>query len=106
MVVDHGMADLVVSDGITGTPASWLRPSLIASGYDPDDLARPAAVRNYDANQSPAKRWKDTWAAGQGLQTIREIQPVADIVAELEQQYEAAVDRFATLTAGHRIDPR
>ncbi|USA39441.1 NAD(P)H-dependent flavin oxidoreductase [Pelagerythrobacter marinus] len=106
MIVDHGTGDLVVSDAITGTAASWLRPSLVANGLDPDDLGRPPGERNYDSSQSPAKRWKDTWAAGQGLQTIRAIQPVADIVAELEQQYEAAVDRFATLTAGHRIDPR
>ena len=99
MVVDHGTADLVVSDGVTGTPASWLRPSLIASGYDPDDLARPAAVRNYDANQSPAKRWKDTWAAGQGLETIRKVQPIGEIVDELADQYDAAVRRFAALNA-------
>ncbi len=101
MVVDHGTADLVISDGVTGTPASWLRPSLIASGYDPDDLARPAAVRNYDANQSPAKRWKDTWAAGQGLETIRKVQPIGEIVDELADQYEAAVGRFTAMTAGH-----
>ena len=100
MVVDHGMADLVVSDGVTGTPASWLRPSLIASGYDPAALARPAAARNYDANQSPAKRWKDTWAAGQGLETIGKVQPVGEIVDELADQYDAAVQRFTAITAG------
>ena len=38
MVVDHGPDDLVVSDGITGADASWLRPSLSAHGLDPDDL--------------------------------------------------------------------
>ena len=100
MVVDHSIADLVVSDGVTGTPASWLRPSLIASGYDPDDLSRPAAVRNYDANQSPAKRWKDTWAAGQGLETIRKVQPIREIVDELADQYDAAVGRFTAMNAG------
>ncbi len=34
MVVDHGADDLVVSAAITGTAASWLRPSLAAAGVD------------------------------------------------------------------------
>ena len=44
MVVDHGPDDLIVSSGVTGTDASWLRPSLVANGYDLDahDAARPA----------------------------------------------------------------
>lgn len=96
MVVDHGPEDLIVSSGITGTDASWLRPSLVANGLDPDNLVAPEA-RNYDSGQSPAGRWKDIWAAGQGLQTIRAIEPVAVVVDRLEQEYRAAHERFAGL---------
>ncbi|MEQ1493598.1 MAG: nitronate monooxygenase, partial [Terricaulis sp.] len=38
MVVECNADDLVVSAAITGTPASWLKPSLVAAGRDPDDL--------------------------------------------------------------------
>ena len=94
MVLDHGPDDLVISDGITGTPASWLRPSLIANGLDPDRLARPAE-RVYDSTADVAARWKDLWAAGQGLQTVRSVEPVADVVARLAREYTAAADRLS-----------
>lgn len=97
MVVDHGPDDLIVTAGVTGTDASWLRPSLIANGMDLDALASPAA-RNYDSSGDGNKRWKDIWAAGQGLQTIHAIEPVADVVDRLETEYRAAAARFASLT--------
>ncbi len=78
MVVDHGPGDLVVSDGITGADASWLRPSLSAHGLDPDDLAA-GGVPSYDVGQSEAKRWSQLWAAGQGLQSIRSVAPVDEV---------------------------
>ena len=95
MVVDHGPDDLVVSAGVTGTLASWLRPSLVANGYDPD-APGVAGARSYDSAQEPGRRWKDVWAAGQGLQTIRAVQPVADVVDELEAQYAAALRRASS----------
>ncbi len=100
MVVDHGTEDLIVSSGVTGTDASWLRPSLIANGMDPETLAAPAA-RNYDSGDGDNggnKRWKDIWAAGQGLQTIHAIEPVAAVVDRLDAEYRAAARRFADLT--------
>ncbi len=94
MIVDHGPDDLIVSNRITGTNASWLRPSLIANGMDPDNLALPAE-RNYDLKSGGHKKWKDIWAAGQGLHTIREVEPVAHVVDRLESEYREAAARFA-----------
>jgi len=34
MVIDADMDDLVISDAVTGTSASWLRPSLVAAGLE------------------------------------------------------------------------
>ncbi|WP_293059172.1 nitronate monooxygenase, partial [Mycobacterium sp.] len=72
MIVDSGPDDLVISAAITGTPASWLRPSLIANGLDPDNLAPLIGHKDYSAGDSAIQRWKDVWAAGQGLHTTRE----------------------------------
>jgi nitronate monooxygenase len=95
MLVDSTADDLVVSAGLTGTPASWLKPSLRAHGLDPDNL--PAAPpRSYDSNQNLAtKRWRDVWAAGQGVGAIKGIEPVAAVVDRLAQEYESAASRFA-----------
>ncbi|MBF6212601.1 nitronate monooxygenase [Nocardia puris] len=97
MVVDHGADDLVVSAGITGTPASWLRPSLLASGLDPDRLDPAAVSRNYSAGGDAIKRWKDLWAAGQGLTTIRSVESVENVVEQLAGEYHSALDRVVGL---------
>lgn len=94
MVVDSSLDDLVVSAAITGTPASWLKPSLRAAGLDPDALpAKPE--RDYDTANSGARRWKTIWSAGQGLGASRAVEPVADIVSQLEREYREALDEAA-----------
>ncbi len=99
MLVDCGIDDLVVSAGLTGTAASWLKPSLQAAGVDLDNM--PAVPqRNYDGNRPfAARRWVDTWSAGQGLGAVREVASVAEIVATLEGEYRRAADRFISLRA-------
>lgn len=95
MVVQSGPDDLVVSPAITGTAASWLRPSLIAAGLDPDNLGGPVD-RNYTSGGNQ-KRWKDLWAAGQGIDAVRRIEPVSQVVEQLTQEYRAAGQRFNAL---------
>jgi nitronate monooxygenase len=100
MLVDCDAQDLVVSAGLTGTPASWLRPSLRDNGLDPENLPPPPA-RSYDSNQSIAsKRWMDVWAAGQGLGAIRAVEPVAAVVDALERDYRAGAARLAARARG------
>ncbi len=101
MVVEHGPDDLVVSAGVTGAAASWLRPSLLANGLDPDHLVFEGD-RSYDAAQSPAKRWSRIWAAGQGLQSVRGVQSVAQVVDDLERELAVAADRFGAVVRSGR----
>lgn len=97
MLVDSTVDDLVVSAGISGTPASWLKPSLRANGLDPDNMP-DAPQREYDSRQSSAtKRWKDVWAAGQGVGAIKATEPLADVVDRLAQEYAQATARIASL---------
>jgi nitronate monooxygenase len=97
MLVASSVDDLVLSAGLTGTPAIWLKESLRASGLDPDNLP-PVPARSYDSNNLGAlKRWKDTWAAGQGVGSIKAIEPVAAIVDRLEQEMTTATQRLMHL---------
>lgn len=102
MIVASTIDDLIVSAGISGTPASWLKPSLIANGIDPENM--PATPqRRYDSSQSFAtKKWKEVWAAGQGVGTVRAIEPVAVVVARLEAEYDAAVRRLQQMACEGR----
>ena len=97
MVVDSGIDDLVVSAGVTGTAASWLKPSLRDQGLDPDNMP-DAPGRQYDSNQSFAgKKWTEVWAAGQGLGPIKAVASVSTVVNELARDYQQAMNRFKHL---------
>ncbi len=104
MVVDATVDDLLVSASITGTPASWLKPSLSRVGFDVNNMPEKPE-RNYDSSQQGPKRWKDTWSAGQGVGAIRAIEPVSAVVESLAREYDAALGtrcRAGARRSGHR----
>lgn len=100
MLVDSTVDDLLVSAALTGTPASWLKPSLRERGLDPDALPTEQPKRNYDSNTAPAaKRWRDVWAAGQGVGAVKAVEPVGNVVRQLEREYRQALSRFPALAS-------
>jgi nitronate monooxygenase len=102
MVVESTLDDLLVSASITGTPATWLKPSLRRVGYDPEHMPEKPQ-RNYDSSQQQqveAKRWKDLWSAGQGIGAVRAIEPMSAVVDRLASEYHAGLSRVAGLTLG------
>jgi nitronate monooxygenase len=100
MLVDSTVDDLIVSSGVTGTAASWLKASLRANGLDPDNMP-VAPPRLYDSGQSfKAKKWADVWAAGQGVGAIKAVEPLAVVVNRLVEEYRQATTRMASLPYG------
>lgn len=89
MVVGAGAEDIVPSKGITGVTANWLRQSLVAAGYDPANMPE-GKKPNFENAQDDAKAWKNVWSAGQGVGAVRAIEPMAQIVARLTAEYDAA----------------
>lgn len=98
MIVDSAAADIVYSNYFTGIHGNYLKPSIAAAGMDPDHLpeADPSKM-DFDKATTGAKAWKDIWGCGQGIGAIKEIAPVADLVARMEREYAAAKAR---ITAG------
>jgi nitronate monooxygenase len=97
MVVDSTVDDLIVSAGITGTAASWLKPSLRALGIDPDNMP-VAPERHYDSSKPvTARKWLDVWAAGQGVGAIKAVEPLAAVVDRLVDEYAQARKRMQQL---------
>jgi len=88
MVVGADATDLVVSDSVTGVPASWLNQSLRRAGLDPEALPKKGRVQ-FDDPSKVMKAWKDVWSAGQGVGAVDAVEPVADIVARLAREYAA-----------------
>ena len=97
-VISEAIDGLIVSGAISGAPASWIKASLRAAGIDPDALKPGSAAKDYDsAKGGEKKRWKEIFAAGQGIGRSRVEQSVDEIVAELDAEYRQARDRFAGL---------
>lgn len=97
-VIEANISDLIVSAAITGAPASWLKRSLVESGYDLEQLTQPG-VRSYDSNSTGKKRWKEIFAAGQGVGDCSAVEPTAEIIDRLEREYMAAAARASRFFA-------
>ncbi len=90
MLVDAQASDLIGTKAFSGITASMLRPSIIANGLDPDSLTDKASIDFMADFTHETKAWRDIWSAGQGVGSIDEVAPVAQIVARLRSEYDAA----------------
>ncbi|RYX98029.1 MAG: nitronate monooxygenase [Comamonadaceae bacterium] len=89
MVVDSGVEDLVYTDRLSGVHANFLKPSLDRHGIDVAKMP-PKTPDMSSLTDTTAKLWKDLWSAGQGIATIHDVPSVADLVAKISGEYEAA----------------
>jgi len=99
-IVDNGASDIVYSNLFTGVHGNYLRPSIEAAGLDPDNLPEsdPTAMNFGSGGGESKKAWRDIWGCGQGIGAVKAVQPVAEVVARLQREFEAARARLATIT--------
>ncbi|KTE17073.1 NAD(P)H-dependent flavin oxidoreductase [Sphingopyxis sp. H115] len=91
-IVEGRAADIVYSNLFTGVHGNYLRQSIVSAGMDPDNLPEgDLKTMNFGSGgNTKAKAWKDIWGSGQGIGPVTAVRPVAEFVAELEDQYLAA----------------
>ncbi|KBZ61144.1 nitronate monooxygenase [Mycobacterium marseillense] len=86
MLVDADLADIVWTEAVCGIGGNFLRPSLVAHGLNPDDLppldesGRPSIPRDI-------KPWQMIWSGGHSVAGITAVPTVADLVAQLENEF-------------------
>ncbi len=90
MVVDSTFDDLLLSSSFTGAHAYYLKPSIVAAGLDPANLPVKGKM-DLTGTNTKIKAWKDVWSAGQGVGTVHKIEPLADIVDRIAEEYQQAV---------------
>jgi nitronate monooxygenase len=89
-IVDSAAKDVVYTPYFTGVHGNYLSKSIVAAGLDPANLPeRDKTVMNFGGSTA-AKAWKDIWGAGQGVGTIDDVMPTAELVARLQQEYRSA----------------
>jgi nitronate monooxygenase len=99
-IVDGQAADIVYSNLFTGVHGNYLRASIEAAGLDPDNLpeGNKSTMDFGSGGASAAKAWRDIWGAGQGIGAIRAVESVADRVARLKREYDAAKAELSART--------
>jgi nitronate monooxygenase len=95
MLIETTAKDITYTDAISGINANFLTPSLIANGLDPAAAKDPHHKIDlaHELN-TEAKAWKTIWSAGQGVGSIHEILPVAELVTRLRGEFGSALKCF------------
>lgn len=93
MLVESNLEDIIYTDAFSGVNANYLIPSIQRAGLDIDQLQKKESMdfSFSQGNQSGAKAWKDIWSAGQGVGAIKRVVPIAEVVEELQNEYEQAL---------------
>ena len=90
MIEEAKAADIVYTPAISGIPANFMAQSLIANGLDPKSLPAKTKVDLGKELDHEVKAWKQVWSAGQGVGTIEDVLPTAELVARLKQEFDEA----------------
>ena len=93
MVVESHADDIMYTDFFSGVPGSYLKPSVRAAGFDPENLPTEGTKMDFGRE---TKAWRDVWSAGQGIGAVQNVVPAAELVARLEREYRAAQTRVAS----------
>ena len=98
MIAGSASSDIVYSNLFTGVHGNYLRGSIEAAGLDPDDLPESDPTKmNFGAaadGSNEKKAWRDVWGAGQGIGSVKDVRPTADLVGRFESEYLAARERL------------
>jgi nitronate monooxygenase len=92
MIVNAGANDIVYTNLFTGVHGNYLKPSIAAAGLDPENLplADKSKMNFGSGGSMKTKAWRDIWGSGQGVGSIIDAPPVAEIVERLHAEYRAA----------------
>jgi nitronate monooxygenase len=89
MLVSSKSEDVLFTDAIAGLPASFLKPSMVNAGLDPDNL--PAPLGQHRPNlPAGVKPWKSVWSGGHSTGLISDVPAVQTVVDRLGKEFDAA----------------
>ena len=96
-ITKYNADDIVYTDLITGVKGNYLKPSLAAAGFDPNNLPKSDPSKmNFSSSDGMEKKkaWKDIWGCGQGIGSIKKIITCQDYVSKLSEEYVLAKNRI------------
>jgi nitronate monooxygenase len=96
MIVESGSDDVVYTSLFTGVRGNYLKKSVAAAGFDPEQLpeADKSTMNFGSQGNTDKKAWRDIWSAGQGVGNIRDVLPARTLVARMLAEYTEARARL------------
>ncbi|MGB2171575.1 MAG: NAD(P)H-dependent flavin oxidoreductase [Flavobacteriaceae bacterium] len=100
MIIESNASDIIYTAAVSGVHANFLRPSLEAMGITEAMWDKEKKIdfgSELDAAKAEAKAWKTIWSAGQGVTTIHDTTPTADLITRLKQELITSIEDQAKL---------
>ena len=95
MIINSKAEDIVYTAAVSGVNANFLRSSLEAMGIT-EDLWKQSKKIDFgselDAAKAEAQAWKTIWSAGQGVTSIDDVQPTAELIKKLKAEFKTALE--------------
>src|SRR5579875_4136959 len=93
MIVASTASDIIYTNLFTGVHGNYLKASIAAAGLDPDALpvADKSKMNFGSGGNMKSKAWRDIWGSGHGVGSIDDVPSVAELVARLKRDYQAAL---------------
>jgi len=94
-IIESGASESGHTAAAAGVPANFLRTSLKAMGITQemwDQKAKMDFGKEMDAAKAEEKAWKTLWSEGQGVTTIHDNIPVAELVSRLRAEFIVALE--------------
>lgn len=93
-LVDCSMDDVMLTKAFNGLWGSYLRPTVVAAGLDPDRLdeqiSEARAQEQFGARSDGPRRWTGLRSAGHSVSGVSAVLSAAELVAQTRREYEAA----------------
>jgi len=94
MLVGSDIDDVMLTRAFTGLPTSMLRPAIVASGLDPDNLDEEVTPEIADAvygghSSTPTpKRWTQVYSAGHTVSAVDMVETAAELVDRIAREFD------------------
>lgn len=95
MIINSKAEDIVYTAAVSGVNANFLRPSLEAMGITEEQWSQTKKIdfgSELDAAKAEAQAWKTIWSAGQGVTSITDVKPTAELIERLKAEFKIALE--------------
>lgn len=104
LLLDSRAEDIVYTNRISGVNANFIARSLADNGFDPAQLTPDMPLAPEHKSEAGKKAWKTIWSAGQGVGSVNDVPPAAQLIGELKAQYRAAASAWRAASSTYDND--